>query len=208
MHITKYLHSCLLVEEQGKTMLIDPGNFTYNAHVFAVDKLEKLDYILITHEHEDHFYLPFVKEILQRFPDVTIITNPSIVAILEKEGITAASEENEDVKLDVIAHEKLWDKEPPQNAVFKIFGKLVHPGDSLHFTTTGDILALPLQAPWGSTTQAVEKALEMQPKVIIPIHDWHWKDEVREAMYDRLTGFFKEKEIEFKNVKTGETVEI
>ena len=101
----------------------------------------------------------------------------------------------------------MWDKEPPENTVFTVFNKLVHPGDSHHFTSTGDILALPLQAPWGSTSAAVAKALEQKPKVILPIHDWHWKDAVRKGMYARLQPFFKEHGIEFKGLETGESIE-
>lgn len=208
MKITKYLHSCLLLEKNDKTILIDPGVYTYDAKVFDVNKLENLDYLLITHEHADHFHLPFIKEILQKFPDVAIITNPSLVELLKKETINATSEENDEIKIEVLTHEKLWDKKPPQNAVFKLFDTFVHPGDSLHFMTTGDILALPLQAPWGNTTQAVEKALAVNPKVIIPIHDWHWKDEVRTGMYKRLQGFFEGKGIEFKGLETGEYTEV
>lgn len=208
MQITKYLHSCLLVEEQSQAILIDPGNFTYTAKVLDLNKLNQLDYILITHEHADHFYLPFIKELIAKFPKAKIISNPSVVSILQKENIAASAEGNEFIQLETITHEKLWDKEPPQNTVFKLFGKLTHPGDSLHFQTKSAILALPLQAPWGSTTQAVEKALEIKPKVIIPIHDWHWKDEVRSGMYQRLKTFFAKKNIDFKTLETGELVEI
>ncbi len=208
MKITKYLHSCLLVEEQGKTLLFDPGIFTYNAKVLDIQKLAALDYILITHEHPDHMHLPLIHELVAKFPEVKIITNPSIVKLLEKENIKALSTDDDIVSLELLTHEKLWDKEPPQNAVISIFDKLTHVGDSMHFSKSYNVLALPLTAPWGSTTDAVIKALEMNPKIIIPIHDFMWKDEIRVAMYDRLTGFFKEKGIEFKSMETGDLVEI
>lgn len=208
MQISKHLHSCLLVKDQNQTILIDPGNFTYAAHALDLNNLNQLDYILITHEHADHFHLPLIKDLLHKFPNVKIISNPSVVTILQTENITASSEGNEVIEMETLTHEKLWDKEPPQNTIFKIFRKLTHPGDSLHFTTSSDILALPLTAPWGSTTEAVKKALEINPKVIIPIHDFMWKDEIRVAMYERLTDFFKTRGIEFKGLKTGETVEV
>lgn len=203
MKITKYLHSCLLIEDQEKTILIDPGS--YSTPVLDIAAISNLDYLLFTHEHADHLNVSFVKEVVQKFPDVKIITNPSIVAILEKEGIKATSDGDDIVSLEVLTHEKLWDKEPPQNAVFTVFGKLTHPGDCMQFTKTAEILALPLQAPWGSTNQSVIKALELQPKVIIPIHDWQWKDVFRVGMYDRLEGFFEEKGIEFRKIATGKT---
>jgi L-ascorbate metabolism protein UlaG (beta-lactamase superfamily) len=208
MQTTKYLHSCLLVEEQNKTILIDPGVFTYNEHALDINKLNKLDYIAITHEHADHFYLPFIKDLVQKFPDVKIITNNSIVALLQRENIKATSESDEVVKIEISPHERLWDVEAPENITVSIFDKLTHVGDSICFIKSCGILALPITAPWGSTTDAVNKALEIRPKVIIPIHDWMWKDEVRMGMYQRLKDFFATKEIDFKTPETGEIVEI
>jgi len=153
-------------------------------------------------------HLPFVHEIVAKFPNVTIITNPSIVALLEKENIKAGSTTDAVVKLENSPHEKLWDKMPPENVVIHLFNKLTHPGDSLHFEQTGDILALPLTAPWGSTTEAVTKAMSMKPRIIIPIHDFLWKDEIRMGMYERLTEFFKSHNIAFKGVETGQVVEV
>lgn len=218
MQITKYLHSCLLIEEQNKTILIDPGVFTYNEHALDINKLTKLDYIAITHEHADHFHLPFIKDLVQKFPDVKIVSTPSVVELLKKVGqrpislglknIKATSESDEVVKIEISPHERLWDVEAPENVTISIFDKLTHVGDSICFIKSCGILALPITAPWGSTTDAVNKALEIRPKIIIPIHDWMWKDEVRIGMYQRLKDFFATKEIDFKTPETGEIVEI
>lgn len=208
MKITKYLHSCLLVEEKETSVLIDPGIFTYQEHVLKPETLNSLDYIAITHEHPDHYHLPFIKKLVARFPDVTILSNPTIVALLQQEGITATTENHQDITMESVPHEQLWDAQAPENVMLHVFNKLTHPGDSHHFETTRDILALPIQAPWGSTYDAVQLALKLNPKMIIPIHDWMWKDDVRQKMYERLHGFFKEKGIDFKAVETGETVEL
>ena len=63
MKITKFLHSCLLVENQGTTILTDPGFYTYRENILPLDKITRIDYIAITHEHEDHLYIPFLKRI-------------------------------------------------------------------------------------------------------------------------------------------------
>ena len=68
MKISKHLHSCLLAEEAGKIILIDPGNYTFEEKALDIGKLEKLDFLLITHEHQDHIYLPFLKIIFEKFP--------------------------------------------------------------------------------------------------------------------------------------------
>lgn len=213
MKISKHLHSCLLIEEEGKTVLIDPGSFTYQEKALETNALDRLDYILITHEHSDHMSIAFIKELLVKFPDVQVISNPSIQNILSGEDISVHTDLSTlpadiDIQIEELAHEKLWDIVAPQNVLFNVYGKLTHPGDSHHFDETREVLALPVQAPWGSTKQAVELALRLKPKVIIPIHDWMWKDGVRKAMYERLKGFFKQHGIDFKSIESSEVIEI
>lgn len=204
MNITKYLHSCLVIENEGKTAIIDPGIFTLQERILDISKLPTLDYLCITHEHPDHFSIDLVKEILNGFPNVTIVTNESIQNLLQKEGIKSSISSDEQILITPSAHEKLWDREVPQNLAITVFKKLTHPGDSLAIDKTADVLALPITAPWGSVTQAVEVALNLKPKAIIPIHDWHWKDEVRKEMYKRLDEFFATKEITFYSLETDQ----
>lgn len=208
MKISKHLHSCLLVEEQGKTFLFDPGIFTYQEKALDITQLTKLDYLLITHDHPDHLYMPYVLELLAKFPNVKIITNNAIVEVLAKQNIPSTYEGDTIVSVTNVPHESLWDKEPPENVMITIFNKLASPGDSHHFENSADILALPIQAPWGSTTEAVNLALKLQPKVIIPVHDWMWKDDFRKTIYQRLKEFFQTKNIDFKAVETGEQIEV
>jgi L-ascorbate metabolism protein UlaG (beta-lactamase superfamily) len=192
MKISKYIHSCLLVHEQGKTLLIDPGVFTYQENVLEINTLEKLDYILITHEHPDHFHIPFVKELVANFPNVTIVTNQSIVEILEKENIKATTQSTNNIIMMPVSHERVFDNDAPENVMFEIFDRLAHPGDSMSFTTN----------------KATEKAVALKPKTVIPIHDYHWKDTFRKEYYHRLFEFFRTKRIDFKAVETGEVIEI
>lgn len=209
MKISKHVHSCLLVEEDGKVVLIDPGEYTFNEKALDISELEKLDLILYTHEHPDHLFVPFLKEILEKFPNTPIITNTSIVEIVKTEGIVATSVGNEIVELVEVPHEHVFGvPQMPKNVLFKVFGKVTHPGDSLHFNFETEVLALPIQAPWTSLTAAAEKALEWKPKTIIPIHDWHWNETARNAFYARLEKFFGEKGIKFKGLKTGEEIEV
>ena len=206
MKITKFVHSCLLIEDRGKKVLIDPGN--YSEQALDLSNLSDLSYLLITHEHPDHMYLPLIQKILEKSPDVKIISNQSVAEILDKEGIKVSTEGDEFVQLEDVPHEKTFMGTPPQNTLFKLGGKLTHPGDSHHFNETAEILALPVQAPWGSTTQAVDLAEKLKPKIIIPIHDWHWNEEARENMYKRLAEYFRGIGIKFIGLKTGVPVEI
>jgi L-ascorbate metabolism protein UlaG (beta-lactamase superfamily) len=207
MTISKHLHSCLLIKDEDKTILIDPGEFTEKEQALDIQKIQNLTHILITHEHADHLSVPLVKQCLEKFPKATILTNASVARKLQDHAINAQTSGSGYVVIENVPHERLFDITPPENSVITVGDKLTHPGDSLQFDKTAEILALPLTAPWGSTTQAVEVALKLKPKLIIPIHDWMWKDGIRKAMYERLTGFFKQHSIDFRGVETGEIIE-
>jgi L-ascorbate metabolism protein UlaG (beta-lactamase superfamily) len=208
MEVTKYIHSCLLVKTDGKTILIDPGEFTYSSKTLNINTIDTLDYLLITHEHADHMHLPFIKEILERFPNVKILTNSSVKNLLAKEGINSEIESTEFINIETVPHEKVFGIEVPKNVKFRIGNELTHPGDSFHFSSSTRILALPLQAPWGTLTEAVELAESLKPEVILPIHDWHWNDQARESFYKRLVIYFEDKGIRFIPLKTGEPITI
>lgn len=208
MKISKHIHSCLLVEEGGKRFLFDPGNYTAEENGLDVSTIPSLDYLLITHEHQDHMHLPLIKEIIAKFPDIKIFSNNSVVDILGKEGIVVSSSDDELVSLREVPHEKIFSGPAPQNCMITVASKLAHPGDSHHFQTSAPILALPLQAPWGHTTAAVELAVSLKPEVIIPIHDWHWSNKARDLMYKRLEEYFANLGIKFFGLSTAEEIEI
>jgi L-ascorbate metabolism protein UlaG (beta-lactamase superfamily) len=205
MKITKLVHSCLLVEMPApinRTALFDPGAMS----TVSVDSLEYLDDIIITHGHYDHFDLGLVKRLVAKFPKVRITAPDEVVATLNTESIPATSADSDGIELFKSPHEygAPYMPEPPQEIGVHYLGELTDPGDSHSFTETKQILALPIQAPWGSTLEAVRLASELYPKIIIPIHDWHWRDEARQQMYDRLESLFAEQGIRFIKPLNGE----
>lgn len=207
MRISKHVHSCLLISDQDKNIILDPGNYTYEEKGLDLKSVDKLDYLLITHEHPDHMFVPLIKEIINKFPSIQILTNRSASEVLKKENIKTVNS-IQGIETIEVPHERVFGGDPPLNVQFDIFDKLSDPGDSLHFGEIKEVLALPLQAPWCSLTQSVEKAVSLKPKVVLPLHDWHWNDRARETFYERLKKYFDEFEIDFKPLRTGEEVVI
>lgn len=210
MKITRFVHSCLLVETPNRAGLFDPGQFSWESGLFNIEKLARLDDIIITHDHFDHFHLPFVKALVGKFPEVTITTNPTIAATLQKEGFkNVQTTNNGPVELFATNHESIAPLGPqPDHTGAHYLGQLTHPGDSHHFTQTKQILALPVTGPWGGMMRAAQLGLDLKPKYIIPIHDWHWNESARAGAYDRLQAFFAENNITFIKTTDGEPVEI
>lgn len=210
MKITKFVHSCLLVEMPGpvnRTVLFDPGVFSEQA--LDVDKLEYLDDIVITHGHSDHFSETLMQALAGKFPDARVIAPDEVVMQLEAAGISAVSTLPEGMAGFTAPHEELTPLgERPENIGVHYLDRLSHPGDSHHFNETKSILALPVSAPWGSLVNAVNLALKLQPTHVLPIHDWHWSDAARESTYDSLEKIFSSHDITFHKLKTGEPVVI
>lgn len=208
MKITKYIHSCLLLEHDGMTVLVDPGSYTLASNIFPIETLQTLDYIVITHSHLDHFSLPFVQALVRKFPEVTIVTTGELVTVLYTHTIVASGASDAVISLSRIPHEALFDSAIPENVQADIFGFLSHPGDSFHATTTKKVFALPMQAPWGSLVEAMQLVARLKPEYVVPIHDWHWKDDFKRAMYQRCTEYLATLGIIFISLEDGVSVDI
>ncbi len=177
MKITKLGHCCLLIETKGKRLLTDPGCFTIEAH----SKLENIDVILFTHDHADHYHLDSLKILFKKNAHVQIFANNSVGSSLDTEGIPYQ------VILDTqtfdfhgilitghgVLHAEIYHALPPcENIGFMIDKKLFYPGDA--FTDPGveiDVLALPVAGPWMKTSEAIEYALKLKPRIAFPVHD-------------------------------------
>lgn len=205
MKITKFVHSCLLVEMPepvSRTVLFDPGMMS--APELAKHNFEYLDDIVVTHSHGDHFDLPIIKTLVEQFPDVRILGPPDVVEKLSAADVKATVEPSEGLQLFESAHENIEPMFPtPPNIGVHYLGKLTDPGDSHSFKETKEILALPVQAPWGAANNAVRLALELKPKHVLPIHDWHWSDQARSATYDQIEAILGEQGIKFHKLETA-----
>lgn len=207
MKITKYVHACLVVETDGRVAMFDPGAMSYP--VFNTNRLSRLDDIFITHNHGDHYLVPFIRELRDKFPNVRITTTKEVTEELKKEGIEAQSEAPEGVEFFDSPHESVAPLFPqPEEIGIHYLDKLSDPGDSHSFKETKEILALPITAPWGSSIKALNLALDLKPKHVIPIHDWHWSDEARKQMYDSYESALLKAGIKMHKPETGVPIEI
>ncbi len=177
MKINKLGHCCLLIETKGKRILTDPGSYTVESH----SNLENIDYVLFTHEHQDHYHVESLKLILSKNPQAAVYANSSVSELLEKENIPHAKvSHNETISLGEVAvigigekHAQMHSSIPlSSNLGFFIDGRLWYPGDN--FTDPKrpiEILALPVSGPWMKISDAIDYALELKPKIAFPVHD-------------------------------------
>lgn len=204
MKLTKYGHSCLYIELDGKAVLFDPGVFS----PVPVETITKLDYICITHEHPDHFDKEVMAQLHAKFPDVRVIAPKAMDAELHSLGMSKPDTVPAEVQLFNSRHEQIapFGGEVPEQIGIHYGALLSHPGDSHTFSETKAILALPIVGPWGATRRAVELALELNPRIVIPIHDWFLSEQATIWYYDRLVQVLGEHGIRFVPLKAGESI--
>lgn len=176
MTITKLSHCCLLIEVKGLRILTDPGIYSD-----AQNALENIDLVLITHEHSDHLHIESLKIVLKNNPNAVVYTTQAVSDLLKVENIQAIVFKNGDsqtfnnVLIEAYGelHAQIHSTIPQStNIGFFIDNKLFYPGDA--FTIPGKqvyVLALPVAGPWVKISDAVDYALQVNPKIAFPVHD-------------------------------------
>lgn len=219
MKIYKYIHSCILLEEQGRGLLFDPGIFSFMDGHAKPELFVDLDAIVITHTHPDHLDITSLQTILGNNPQAAVITNTEIAKELQKVHTKATVLEGGSLQAGVFTIEALparhaavlWDA-LPQNIAYRVNGTVLHPGDSfseemLPWQSTR-VLLLPIAAPWLTEPEAYTFAKTMQPQVAIPIHDGYIKDFFLQMRYGVFQEFLQRANIQFMPVHMEEPYEL
>ena len=175
MRMTKLGHSCVRLERDGQAIVLDPGVWS------GSDPLAGANAVLITHEHADHLDTGVVRAALERDAGLELWTNAPVAVqfadlgarvhtVGHGDSFTAAGF---DVHVYGHDHAPIHPDMPlVPNVGFAIDGKLFHPGDA--FTIPAEpveTLLLPISAPWLKTSEMIDYARAVQPRISYAIHD-------------------------------------
>ncbi len=192
LKLTKKRHSCVALEKDGRTLVIDPGAFSEE------DAAAGADAILITHEHMDHFDEGRVRGALEDNPAAELWTLASVADRLAAafpgrvhtvghgDAFTAAG-------FDVEVHGELHAVIHPDipritNVGYLVDGSLFHPGDALTVPDAPvDTLMLPVMAPWNKISEVIDYVRAVAPRRAVDIHDALLTDLAR-PVYDLQIG--------------------
>ena len=176
MRLTKLGHSCVRLDKDGATLVIDPGTFTE-----AQAALDGAAAVLVTHEHPDHLDADAVRAALSSDPGVTLWANQSICAqfaefgdqVHEVKHGDAVEVAGFDVHVYGVDHALIHPDIPlVVNTGFLVDGELFHPGDS--FTVPEDpasTLLVPISAPWLKAGDMIDYFRAVAPARGYAIHD-------------------------------------
>ena len=189
MQITKLEHACLVLEDQGKKVIIDPGIYTRP----ITDQSQVLA-VVITHMHDDHCNEAQLDRILQLNPEVQIFGTDEVCQRLANYKTTSVHHGDfynlGQFTLEFVGdmHAEIHRSIPLiQNCGVMVNDKLYYPGDS--FTRPDrpvEILACPASAPWLKISDVIDFVVEVKPKRSFATHNIHLSDEGHELNNSRI----------------------
>jgi L-ascorbate metabolism protein UlaG (beta-lactamase superfamily) len=192
MKITKLAHACLILEEQGKKLVIDPGTFLQ----IKFNDLTDVAGIVVTHVHADHLDEGRIEEIMANNPEAQIFSTQEVADQLKDKKVNVVTgSSNATVgpfNLEFFGgqHAVIHNSFPTNQNVGVLVNKnLYYPGDS--FTVPSgigvNVLAIPTSAPWLKIGESIDFLTAVKPKRVFPTHNG-LNSEIAEGMIDGMLG--------------------
>lgn len=173
MKITRYFQSCMLIEDGNTRVLLDPSATEKE----DINKFGKIDAVIFTHEHGDHFDAELAKQFAEQ-GIAPVYANASTAKLVD--AATTEVKNGQEFKVNdmtikpvELPHCLLWDgSNGPQNTGYRINNKFFTPGDGVVGADglNVDVLAVPITGPDISLKDAHDFAHQVAAKIVIPVH--------------------------------------
>ena len=211
MKITKYEHSCVVMEEGRSKLIIDPGIYS-NSLVDITD----VTALVITHVHADHFDESKVEKIIKMNLNVQIFSTEEVAKEISAKNVVEVEPSKiyrvGDFNLEFVGqkHEVV----DPKTPVVKNSGVLVNelfysPGDSYEVPTKPfKVLSVPKSGPWLRIKDALPMFEKSNCTLVIGTHDALINDQGHSSVDSWYTQFAERNGKIYKSLITGESIEI
>jgi L-ascorbate metabolism protein UlaG (beta-lactamase superfamily) len=212
MRVTKYEHAALLIESEGKALVVDPGVFTTPLpdvhHVVA---------IVLTHQHADHWTADHLDRILRTTGQIPIYAPADVAGAAAGYDITVVSP-GDSVRVGPFAleffggeHAVIHESLPlVDNVGVLVNDQFYYPGDSYAVPQGRSIalLAAPVGAPWLKIGEAMDFVLAVAPRRAFGTHDMTLSTIGRQMGRERLTWAVEQGGGEFVALDPGDATDI
>jgi len=213
MKITKYEHACLVIEERGKRLVIDPGELTRD-----MGSVTDVVATVCTHAHFDHCNAQQLAAIHAHNPQAQFLGPQEVAAAVPAIPITIVHPGNTlaigpfQLQFFGEKHTPVIDNKPDsQNVGVLVNGIFYYPGDSFD-TPNGiqpEVLALPVSGPWLKLGEAIDFLRVVQPtKFYFSTHDALYSDIGMRVAEGWLTETSTTLKVAHKVLRPGESIEI
>ncbi|HLS92291.1 MAG TPA: MBL fold metallo-hydrolase [Microbacterium sp.] len=174
MRVTKHEHACLVIEQDGETLVVDPGGFTSD-----LDDLENVVGVVVTHEHPDHWTPAHLSSIAERFPGAPIYTTRATAATAPVDATVVAAGDRAQAGAFQLrffggTHNEIHSSIPlVDNVGVLVNDALYYPGDSYAVPEGVEVslLAAPIGAPWLKIGEAMDFVLAVAPRQSFGTHE-------------------------------------
>jgi L-ascorbate metabolism protein UlaG (beta-lactamase superfamily) len=174
MKLTKFEHSCMVLEKGGSVLVIDPGSYTA-----PLEDLGGVVAIVITHEHADHWSAEHLSRLLDRNPNARIIGSGGVAALAAEFSVEVVTDGDE-LEVDPFSlrffgkqHAMIHSSIPIiDNVGVLVDDNFYYGGDSFTVPAASvQTLAVPIGAPWLKIAEVMDYVDAIKPKRAIPAHE-------------------------------------
>lgn len=183
MQCFRLSHAGLVLELEGASLFVDPGNFsTADEMRAALASASRPAGVVITHEHPDHWTPEHVGAILSANPEAQVFTTAVTATALAEAGVGGAIVVREGDKRSAgpfslefygRRHEVLHSSIPViENVGVRVNETLAWGGDSLvRAPLRAEVLGVPIGSPWSNIAQVMDFVLACAPQRAFLTHD-------------------------------------
>jgi L-ascorbate metabolism protein UlaG (beta-lactamase superfamily) len=163
---TKYTHACVRVEDGGRVLVIDPGEWS------EPEALAGADAVLVTHHHSDHVD---ALRLAGLGAPVYAPAGATIPGVAYEPVAPDAEFEVAGFRVRAFGsrHAHVYGDRPDlPNFGYLVEDRLYHPGDALHVPDRPvETLLVPIQASWLKTAEGIDFMRAVRPTRAHGIHE-------------------------------------
>jgi L-ascorbate metabolism protein UlaG (beta-lactamase superfamily) len=177
MKLTKHEQSCVVLEKDGASIVIDPGSFSAG----AAEIIAAADAILLSHEHMDHVNEAAINAALAARPELRVYAPAALSGQFSRyPGQFTAVAPGDTLDLASFAitvhggrHAVIHPDIPAvANVGYLVDGTVYHPGDAFFVPDAPvSVLLLPTSGPWMKVGEAADFVRAVRPQQVVQIHD-------------------------------------